>query len=333
MRVHPGPPETLNPRATPNAHRAGPTFFCGFNAIILNSTIYHLPSAICHLPSTIYHLPLGALMDISLASLINVYSLSTGRRLFALGQVMKVAKEQGYKDLAAHCDQALEHDHKTRALETAWAAPNLPAAGPGAVQRIDLALDRTLVAIRDSAQAHADGAEEDDQELPKKVAKLLTAIFPAGVQAVTKATFVEQLAAVEGILATLKNKEYAATIQDLGLGRLVKQLGKLSGQFREALEAPEPPKVSFGDVRAARAQGQENLLQAVAMILGKHPTPSSTDLTARGALLGPILKQNEAVRLYLRSRRAIQDVNPETGEVDPNAPVAEPAPTNGPQPA
>ncbi|MBK8256757.1 MAG: hypothetical protein IPK82_29310 [Polyangiaceae bacterium] len=171
------------------------------------------------------------------------------------------------------------------------------------------------MAIRDSAQAHADGAEEEDQELPKKVAKLRTAIFPAGVQAVTKATFVEQLAAVEGILATLKNKEYAATIQDLGLGRLVKQLGKLSGQFREALEAPEPPRVSFGDVRAARAQGQENLLQAVAMILGKHPTPSSTDLTARGALLGPILKQNEAVRLYLRSRRAIHDVNPETGEV------------------
>ncbi|MBK8256805.1 MAG: hypothetical protein IPK82_29550 [Polyangiaceae bacterium] len=59
------------------------------------------------IPSTIYHLPSthGALMDISLAPLINVYSLSTGRRLFALGQVMKVAKEQGYKDLAAHCDQ------------------------------------------------------------------------------------------------------------------------------------------------------------------------------------------------------------------------------------
>ncbi|MBK8256758.1 MAG: hypothetical protein IPK82_29315 [Polyangiaceae bacterium] len=117
--------------ATLDALRAGPT---------LSAVSTQLYSTI---PSTIYHLPLGALMDISLASLINVYSLSTGRRLFALGQVMKAAKEQTFKDLVAHCDQALEHDHKTRALEAAWAAPNLPAAGPGAVQKVDLALDRT----------------------------------------------------------------------------------------------------------------------------------------------------------------------------------------------
>ncbi|GAF69361.1 unnamed protein product, partial [marine sediment metagenome] len=28
----------------------------------------------------------------------------------------------------------------------------------------------------------------------------------------------------------------------------------------------------------------------------------------------PIVKQNEAIRAYLRSRRAIRDVDPETGE-------------------
>lgn len=44
------------------------------------------------------------------------------------------------------------------------------------------------------------------------------------------------------------------------------------------------------------------------------------DVEARAALLGPVLRQNEEIRRYLRSRRKVEDVDPETGEVDPGAP-------------
>lgn len=82
--------------------------------------------------------------------------------------------------------------------------------------------------------------------------------------------------------------------------------------------------VSLCAVKTARATGQSLLLQAVAMILGLHPSDGAEDLAARAQLLGPILKQNEAIRDYLRARKAVQDVNPETGEVETS-----PAPAGG----
>jgi hypothetical protein len=56
------------------------------------------------------------------------------------------------------------------------------------------------------------------------------------------------------------------------------------------------------------------MLQAVAIILGKYPSDNDADLAARGKLLAPIFRQNDAIRDYLRARRPIVDINPETGE-------------------
>ena len=67
------------------------------------------------------------------------------------------------------------------------------------------------------------------------------------------------------------------------------------------------------------------MLEAVAMIVGKYPRSTPEHVANRTALLGPILQQNEAIRAYLRSRRPVQDVNPETGEEDAAAPGAEAA--------
>jgi hypothetical protein len=273
-------------------------------------------------------------MDVALASLLNLYDFSTGRRLFALQQVAKAALLADFKELAAHAHSAVKHDQSTRALETTWAATPAKPKGQAEVQKLDVLVDRALVSIRDTAQAQADGAEdddEDDDEIAKKVETLLTAIFPKGVQAVTQLTFVDELAAVDGILAALKGKKLAPIVADLGLTRQVKRLTKLNAKYRTAQETPAASATSFGDVRGARAQGQEHLLQAVAMILGKYPQSTPEHIAARTSLLGPILKQNDAIRLYLRSRRAVQDVNPETGEIDPDAPAGEPAAETSPK--
>ena len=258
-------------------------------------------------------------MDISLQSLINLYVFSTGRRLFALAQVMKAASERSFPELEAHCALCIKHDRNTRALETQWAAPVQRAP---LVQPIDVRADRTLVAIRDVAQSHAD-AEEEDEVLRAAVRAMLTALFPEGVLAVIHLPYVEQLSAMDGILETLKSKKFAGLVADLGLNRKVKQLAKQVAEYRAALESPAPEVVGFDKVRVARAEGHDLLLQAVAMILGKHRTRSAEDVAARGALLGPILVQDEAIRVYLKNRRTVQDVNPETGAVDPNAPIGE----------
>lgn len=260
-------------------------------------------------------------MENTLENLINVYALSTGRRLFALGQVELAAKERGFKELGLLCREAVEHDEKTRSLETTWAEPS---TGTTELQRTDFQVDRTLVAIRDTAQAQADGAEDGDEATRNKVTRFNNYIFPRGVQAITQATYIDELSQVDEVLVRLKSKEMTALATELGLTKLIKQLTRLAADYRAALQAPEARKLDFGVIRAARAQGHQYLVRAVAMILGKHNSPSDEDVEARDALLTPILKQNEAVRQYMKARRQIQDVNPKTGELDPNAPATDP---------
>jgi hypothetical protein len=263
-------------------------------------------------------------MDTSLAALLNLYTFSTGRRLFALGQLMKAAEERGIDDLVAHCKAAVAEDRRTRALEVEWDAIQFTPRGNSELGRVDTQLDRALVAIRDTAESQAAGA--DDPDLSARVTVLLRAIFPTGVQTVTQAHYVEELALVEGILATLKQKNHAALVAELGLGRLVKRLGDLCGEYRRLLESDVPLSIDFTVVRAARAEGQTRLLEAVAMVLGRFPGAGTKDSEARAALLDPVMRQNEAIRKTLRTRRQTPDVNPETGELDatPTPPAAAP---------
>ena len=43
----------------------------------------------------------------------------------------------------------------------------------------------------------------------------------------------------------------------------------------------------------------------------------------RGDLLAPILQQCEEISQYRRARRAVEDVDPDTGEIEPDAPTGE----------
>ncbi|WP_437568490.1 hypothetical protein [Sorangium sp. So ce542] len=267
-------------------------------------------------------------MDATLESIFNLYVFTTGRRLFALRQVRALAKEQRFTELVKHCDAALEHDLATRALERRWAGEPAATGANPAAQRIDVLVDRTLGAIRDHVVAQTQGAAPDDP-IHKEVAAFLRPIFPVSVQAITSLPYVDELAAVDDIVALLKG-ELAPAVREFGLGRLVTRLADLAVQYRDALEAPPPSLIDWGRVRAARAEGQGLLLEAIAIILGKHHERTREGTAARLALLAPILQQNEAIGQYLRSRRAIADVNPETGEDEPAAPAPAVAPAQPP---
>lgn len=273
-------------------------------------------------------------MEAPLSKFFDFYQLPTGRRLFALAQVMKRASEADLPDVVKHCKAALAHDRHCLDLERRWAGIAAEARGktvivatsrpsPSTLQ-LDALVDRTLTAIRDQAQNQTLGALPDDP-IHGVVRSFLKEIFPSTVQDVTGLPFVEELAAVDNIVGKLTSKAFAPAVKELGLERLVSRLVGLTDQYREALQAPAPETLAFGQVRAARAEGQDLLLQTVAIVLGKffHNTPE--DGAARADLLGPILEQQKAVAAALKGRRAVEDVNPETGEPDPNATAPLPA--------
>lgn len=259
-------------------------------------------------------------MDGSLGSIINLYEFTTGRRIFTHQQVRAAAKAEGFTPLEKHCDVALAHDQQTLALERRWATE--PAGGKAnpEAQRMDVLVDRTLGAVRDHAVAQTQGAAPDDA-IHADVESFLKRLFPTGVQDVIHKPFIEELAAVDEIVGLLQG-ELAPQVKEFGLGRLTKRLAALATEYRAALEAPPPSLVQWGRVRAARAEGQGMLLETVAIILGKHHarTPEGTD--KRLSLLGPVVRQNEAIGQYLRARRAVSDVNPETGQDEAAPPEA-----------
>jgi len=99
----------------------------------------------------------------------------------------------------------------------------------------------------------------------------------------------------------------------LGLSRRVARIETLEPHYRSAVADPANT-VAFTEVKKARLQGQSLLLQAVALVLGKYPSDGDADVAARDRLLAPILRQNEAIRDYLRTRRPVVEINPDTGE-------------------
>lgn len=263
-------------------------------------------------------------MDFALGSLIQLHVFPTGRRLWAMRQLQQRAADRGCSDLAAHAARAVEHDLVTRQLDARWAARQLaPRQHEDPVHRVDAVVDRTLLALRDAAESYAAVARPGDGTADK-VAALLRAIFPMGAAAVTSMTYADELKAVDGIVALLRG-ELAPLVAELGLARHADRLHELAAEYRDALAGPRPEVLDFGLVRAARARGQEMLLEAVAMVLGLHPGSGPADLEGRAALLTPVLEQDEAIRQYFRARRMVEDVDPETGAIDADAPPSLPA--------
>ncbi len=220
----------------------------------------------------------------------------------------------------------MHHPHHL-AVPLHFRAPADPAKP--SVSSIDPDVDRTLTALRDNAQAQTAGAKADDP-IHAVVASFLKTVFPAGVQAVTALPYVEELAVVDSIVKMLQGKELAPVVAELGLGRLAKRLASLAVEYRAAIEAPAPAVLAFGDVRAARGKGHDMLLETVAIILGKYHGSSADDVAARDELLGPIMEQNGAIGASLKARRAVVDVDPETGAQDPTGAAGAAAGETGP---
>jgi hypothetical protein len=276
-------------------------------------------------------------METTLAGLLKLYAFTTGRRLFAMAQVKKAATDAGFKELADHTDVCIAYDSGVREIEARWdgRGPRRVQFGPE-VRAVDLMVDGVLGAIHDTLQGQIKGLPLVDP-LAASARKLLAEVFPKGLVAVTSKAFVEELAQVDRIVGVLQAPAWGPTVKDLGLSHHVTRLVDLAKQYRAVLDVP-PKKMTYDEVKEARAKGQQLMLQAVAMILGRHPSDSDADQAGRAALLTPVLRQNEAIRQALRAKRPVEDVDPGTGEPVPAPaegakPVATPVEADEPAPA
>ena len=263
-------------------------------------------------------------MSAVLASLFVFYQFSTGRRLFAMQELQKLAQIEGLTAISSVCTLAIEHDRATRVIEARWAARKTGAHYAPITKNIDGQVDTALTALHDGLDNEAQNSAPHDP-LAAQAEMVRSILFPKGVAAITSLNYVDELTEVDRILRTAKSADWAPVIRDLGLQRRIDRLEALESQYRAAIADPGD-QVVFSDVKAARNQGQSFMLQAIALILGQYPSDSENDVAQRTKLVAPIIRQNEAIREDLRARRPVSDINPDTGEpetppVDPQAPT------------
>ena len=267
-------------------------------------------------------------MDTGLSAIIQLNQFSTGRRAFTFQQVLPLAQKEGLTVLTTVLTSAVEADRATWAMEQKWAVQRRRGKlsqkqlkAQKALQQSDAQMDRSLTSLRDGAMSLIRDAGSDEQELIDKVEDFLDKIFPNGVQAITSLPYPMELTAVKEIVGKLEG-DLAPVVTELGLGVQAARVAKRCDAYEVAQKGVEI--LDFGDLRAAREAGQGRLLQVVAIIAGTFYEPSGDHAKKRAGLLGPIMKQNAAISEHVKARRAVPDVNPDTGEEQPVEAPGEP---------
>ena len=250
----------------------------------------------------------------TLSPYFDLYDFPTGRRLFALGEMRERAESVDDEELVEVIDRALEVNRRVRNLEGQWRhARSVDARTRKRAAQIDNDLDRAVGALHTQIKAVASLFADE----PKgRIASVMREeLFPDGAGAITRMSFEEELSAVKYLLERLTT-EWSGDLADLEIKSTVEKLSSLAGAFEDALSQPSR-STTWDEVREARSRGQETMLHAVAMVLGKFGTDEDDAVETRQQLLAPIRNQNERIGDLHRRQRAVPDVDPETGEPEP----------------
>ena len=170
----------------------------------------------------------------------------------------------------------------------------------------------------------------DAPELRKAIEEISTIVFPDGPLRVVNAAHAEQVGYVLAAMDRLR-AEHARDLTRLKLDHHVNTVTEAHLALQEAL-ASGKRGAGFEQVIDARAKLQRLVRVLVATAVTRYPGWNKGDREKRLRLLKPLLGQNAEVDNYLRSRLAVRDVNPATGqELAPLAEGGAPERSTGPQ--
>lgn len=265
-------------------------------------------------------------MDTAVYSYIKLYQFTSGRRLFVYREIKDIAKELNQPTLVAHIDKAYAYEIKVRDLEEQW----LSQKGLGVssdLRPYDNALDRSLTGFAKYCESFQHGMDEDN---PTYIAasRISNAAFPNGVLAITRLPYVDELSSVEALLKKLSKDEYKDALTKLNMSLMLNNIKTKYQEFYDAYNNVKSQSVNYGDVKAARTQGQQYLVQMVAIILGTFYNDED-HVAKRQRLLTPLNRQLLRIAELVSKRRTITDVDPESGKEVSEA-SEEPTPSEEP---
>lgn len=254
--------------------------------------------------------------------------LTPGRRSFAMSAMAKLARERNCMAVAQLCEETIRQDDRLVEMTETYGKQKNQSAGRGDAPKIDLEIDRTLIAMEESVASTRKGAEPGDS-LVAAADRFQSEAFPAGANDMTRKSFEDELSAVNKLVARCTNPQDLAPLVDrLAIRFMVERLQRLAPRFAAELERTGTgggKTVTYDHVQAQQSLCHDHMLMVVAKVLGEFCGNTPDQVGTRSQLLQPLMFQVERTRDALRRRRVVTDVNPKTGEELPADPNATPA--------
>jgi len=252
-------------------------------------------------------------MSIRSADLMAMYQLPTGRRLHALREIARRALALAAAPVLAHATRAITHDDRVQIMEATFEAANTNQHGAEAVA-LDKQVDRAVTGV----ELHLDAQERvfgEEHPLGQDAALVRRELLPDGAGAITFLPFAAQHERVGAMLtiAEQPGTEIAAAVQRVPmLPVILAQVRALNDAYGASLQDYDRGRPTREQLAQAQAEGQDMFAEVVAAIVVEYAGQPERR-AERDSLLEPVLRQNEAIRIARRRRRAPVDVDPGTG--------------------
>lgn len=253
-----------------------------------------------------------SLSDIALSSVITILYMPAGRRLFIARAIEAYAREHGLDAIAERAARLASEEQRVLGIRAAYHRNRRGSRGDPVLVALDNRADRLLGAIFRDLRDITLTFEEGDP-VREAAEELCDELFPAGVAVFTQMPHVEQAAEMQRLVGEFEAR-FAPHVATVGLAPKAGELKRQSGEYVTRLNARSGAEVDYATFRAADLEGQRGLRAMVAVIAGTFPDEEPEQVAHRSRLLQPVLQQQEAVRLHYRKRRAVPDIDPDTGE-------------------
>lgn len=266
-------------------------------------------------------------MRIRPAELFAMYQLTTLRRLHALREIARRAAALGAVRVQALAERAIAHDNGVQMMEAALQAANTNQYGNDSVS-LDNQLDRAIKGL----ELYLDAQERmfgEAHPIARDAALVRRELLPDGAGAITFLPYASQHERVGTMLeiAARPETEVAAAVQRIpALPVMLAQVRTLNDAYGASLQAYDQGRPTREQITQAQQDGQDMFAEVVAAIVAEFAGQPERHAD-RDSLLEPVLRQNEAVRIARRRRRAPGDLEPVPGDELPGQPGDElPAP-------
>lgn len=234
----------------------------------------------------------------------------TGRRLFALKNVRKIAGELGDHELCMLLDNAITADSKCLNLERAWRTQVGSGVARGEATKVDPLVDRLIASIVNRLTDLV-RALRPSNPVATKARAFMGQWFPNGAVGITSLPYEEQLEEIEGLLSAFADEEIQKDLALFGLTIDIQELTELLPLYRTEIQNLPPKDLKYATVVEARHSGQNNLLRAVIHILVRYDGQDQADSMEK--LLAPILDQEQRLAESAKTTKKLSDVDPDTG--------------------